>query len=131
MILTLLLAAAQPATPPRDVVLAMFVAFNAHDAAAMTRLYAPDAVLASPDFCDERGAADVERTYATLFKAFPDLQDVVEETVASGDTVAVRFTATAPTSKFRLPIASFLRVKNGLIVEDRSYFDTGGRPCVK
>lgn len=131
MIFALLLVAATPSPAPRDVVTRMFAAFNDHDAAAIAKLYAPDAVLTSPDFCGPRGSPDIERTYAALFAAYPDIRDVVEETVADGDRVAVRFTATAKSADFRLPIATFLRVRNGRIVEDRSYFDNGGRPCEK
>jgi ketosteroid isomerase-like protein len=128
----LLLSAAQApsaAPSPREIANRFFVAFNTHDTKAMARLYAADAVLASPDFCAPRGAADVERTYRALFTALPDLRDDVEQVIQDGEMVAVRFTARASTRHFRLPIASIMRVRNGLIVEDRSYFDTKGRRC--
>lgn len=60
LILTMLLAVATPPAP-RAVVTAMFEAFNRHDAEAIARLYAPDARLASSDFCAARGRNDVVR----------------------------------------------------------------------
>lgn len=48
---------------PTEVVEAMFAAFNAHDARAIAKLYAPDARLTSSDFCAPRGQRDVVRTY--------------------------------------------------------------------
>lgn len=131
MLLSVLLAMAQPAGASGDVVRQMFAAFNAHDAKAMARLYTPDAVLASPDFCADRTGADVERTYRALFEAFPDVNDAVETLVSDGEIVAVRFVATSAATKFKLPIATFLKIRAGRIVEDRSYFDNGGRPCSK
>lgn len=128
MLTAFLLAAAAPATPVQTVS-AMFAAFNRHDPAAMARLYAPEARLTSPDFCAPRGLQDVRRTYQALFDAFPDLTDTVETMVSEGDRVAVRFTASSTSTGFRLPIMTFLTVRGGLIVEDNSLFDNGGRPC--
>lgn len=123
--LLLALAAASPA----DTVAAMFAAFNRHDPAAMARLYAPDARLTSSDFCAARGQRDIERTYTALFDAFPDLHDTVDMMIVQHDRVAVRFTAASPTTGFKLTIVTMLRVRDGLIVEDDSVFDAGGRPC--
>ena len=125
----LLGGASAPPASPRTAVAAMFAAFNAHDPAAMARLYAPDARLTSSDFCAPRRGTDVQRTYAALFAAMPDLNDQVDTVVAEGDRVAVRFTATSSNTGLRLPIVSMLRVQDGLIVEDDSVFDAGGRIC--
>lgn len=107
----------------------MFAAFNRHDAAAMVELYDRDLRLTSSDFCSPRGKKDVLRTYQALFDALPDIEDHVNLIVAEDDRVAVRFIATSKATNFRIPIATFLRVRNGKIVEDDSYFDTGGKPC--
>lgn len=126
------LAASAPAPPHTDAAattMAMFAAFNRHDAAAMAALYAADARLTSPDYCAPRGKADVERSYAALFAAFPDVEDVIEMMVVEDDKVAVRFTATSKATGLRLPIAAFLKVRDGLIVSDDSYFDAGGKAC--
>ena len=114
---------------PEVVVLAMFSAFNRHDAATMEQMYAAEARLTSSDFCHARKRSDVKRTYDALFKAFPDIHDDVETIVSQGDRVAVRFRATSKLGEMSITIHTFLRVRDGLIVEDDSVFDTGGRPC--
>ena len=129
MILPLLLLLAPPQQTPRHVVEAMFEAFNRHDAPAMARLYAPDARLASSDFCAPRTGKQVERTYRALFEALPDVIDQIETIVAEGDHVAVRFTATSAAAGLRMPIQAMLRVEGGKITQDDSVFDTGGKPC--
>ena len=122
-------APATPPSTPREVVSAMFDAFNRHDAATLQRLYAPDARLTSPDFCSPRGRADVVRTYAALFTEFPDIRDTVQDLVVEGDRIAVRFVATSRTHDLALPIQAMIQVRDGLIVRDDALFDTGGRPC--
>lgn len=129
MILPLLILLAPPQETPRQTVEAMFAAFNRHDAAAMARLYTPDARLTSSDFCAPRTGRDVERTYRALFAALPDVTDRIETIVAQGDRVAVRFTAASTAANLRIPIQAMLRVRGGKIVEDDSVFDTGGKPC--
>jgi ketosteroid isomerase-like protein len=116
---------------PREVVQLMFAAFNRHDAIAMAALYASNARLNSSDFCVPRGKGDVERTYAALFAAFPDIEDNVDSMVASGDRVAVRFTARSRLGSpaLDLRIMTFITVRTGRIVEDDSIFDTKGGPC--
>ena len=123
------LAAAVATPSPRATVEAMFAAFNAHDPVAIARLYADDARLTSSDFCAARGKADVRRTYADLFTAMPDLHDRIETMVVEGDRVAVRFVASSAAAKFNVTIITLLRIRDGLIVEDDSVFDTGGQPC--
>lgn len=133
-------ACAAPAPAPsvegvgdaRSVVEAMFAAFNRHDAAGMAALYAPDAVLISPDYCTpRRGPTEIAPVYTALFTSLPNLQDEVLEYVVEGERVAVKFVAhsTTPGREFDLPIATFLEVRDGLIVRDESYFNTGGQPC--
>jgi predicted SnoaL-like aldol condensation-catalyzing enzyme len=125
------LAADQPPnratiSTPREVVLAMFDAFNRHDADAMARLYAK---LTSPDYCHPRGRNDVSKSYRTLFAEYPDIRDDLETVVAEGDIVAVRFTATSRAGNLTLPIQAILKVRDGLIVTDDALFDAGGKPC--
>ena len=132
----LLLTAISPASAsmpptPRQVAQAMFDAFNRHDSAAMAALYSANAHLNSSDFCAPRGKKDVERTYASLFEAFPDIRDDLDSMVASGDRVAVRFTARSRLggTAMALRIMAFLTIRGGLIIEDDSIFDTKGEPC--
>lgn len=115
--------------PAEAIILDMFSAFNHHDPAAMEQMYAADARLTSSDFCHPRGRSDVKRTYAALFTAFPDIHDDVKDMVSQGDRVAVRFVATSKSGGLSLTIHTFLRVRDGRIVEDDSIFDTAGRPC--
>ena len=127
-----LVGSAHGSPSPRAVVRAMFDAFNRHDAAAMARLYASDARLASSDFCAVRtGPNEVLRTYRELFAAFPDIRDDVISIVIDGDQAAVRFTSSsdAPEHKFRLELMTYFRFGDRLIVEDDTIFDTQGRPC--
>ena len=114
---------------PRAVILSMFSAFNHHDAAAMEKMYAVGVRLTSSDFCHERGYSDVKRTYDALFKAFPDIHDDVKVMVSQGSRVAVCFAASSKRGGMSMTIHTFLRVREGRIVEDDSVFDTGGRPC--
>lgn len=125
--ITLALAAA--VMTPTATVEAMFAAFNRHDPAAMAALYAPDARLTSSDFCGARSGRDVPRTYAALFADMPDVIDTIDTMVASGDRVAIRFTAASARAGFAVRIMSFIRVVDGRIVADDTIFDTGGRPC--
>lgn len=133
MLLAVAMTAASGAAPgPESVVLAMFDAFNRHDADGLARLYAGDAQLASSDFCHPRsGRAEVARTYRELFAEFPDIHDEIEQMVAQDDRVAVRFVARSSEGarSLNLPISTFIVVKQGEIRSDVSMFDAGGRPC--
>lgn len=134
MPLLIALAAAQVTVPapnpsPEGVVRAMFESFNQHDARSMEALYAHNARLTSSDFCEPRGKADVQRTYESLFRAFPDIHDTIETLISEGNVVAVRFVAVSRTGKMALTIHTFITVRNGLIASDDSLFDNGGRPC--
>jgi hypothetical protein len=117
---------------PEDIIQRLFTAFNRHDLNAMARLYAGDAVLESPDFCSARhGPEGVRKSYADLFRTFPDIIDQVTQSVASGNLMAVQFVAHShgfkPTGELRL--ATFFTLRNGLIVRDETYFDAHGQPC--
>lgn len=112
----------------RRTVEAVFAAFNRHDAAAMAALYAPDAVLATSDYCEPlRGRAAVRRLHEELFAAVPDIQDEVLEYYVEGNRVAVRFVSRSrlPGRAFEMEIADFFEVRNGLVVNDRTIFNAG------
>jgi len=115
---------------PRSVVEELFRAFNRHDVSALQALYAPDARLASSDFCKERTGADVTRTYAALFRDYPDIRDEVISIVVDGDQAAVRFMTSIGTDREQsFELMTFFRFRDGRIVEDTTIFDTEGRPC--
>lgn len=131
--LTLLLNECSRKPGSKEVVEAMFSAFNRHDSAAIAELYTNDARLTSSDFCSPRkGKDEVRRTYQELFDDFPDIRDEVETYVVQQDKVAVKFTAHSEAhGPMKIEIVTFLSVRDGHIVSDESIFDTVGRPCSK
>ena len=111
----------------RKVISAMFKAFNAHDVEALKAVYAADAVVYSPESCKPRVGRDaIGASYAVLFTQIPDVQDTVQTIVSEGNRAAVVFTASSrqPGMEFELSISAFLVIENGLVVEDRVFFDT-------
>ena len=67
-----------------------------------------------------RGSEDVKQFYIGAFKDFPDLRRSIEDIIAEGDKVWVRFknTATDPTGKkIELSTVTIYRIVNGKIVE--------------
>jgi ketosteroid isomerase-like protein len=125
-------ASAKALRSPHDTVQRLFSAFNRHDLDMMARLYASDAIIESPDFCSARhGPEGVRKTYAELFRAFPDIVDQVTGYLVSGERIAVQFVAHSqrfePAQGLRL--ATFFTIRDGLIVRDETYFDTRGQPC--
>jgi len=82
-----------------------------------------DAFMAS-DYVDHtnqlRGREDVKQFYTGAFKDFPDFHRTIEDIIAEGDKVWVRFkiTGTATTGKkIELSSVSILRIVNGKAVE--------------
>lgn len=123
---------ASSASSPRAIVEAKFAAVNRHDIVEIVRFYAPDAQVTASNFCKPRsGRTDVQRTYQSMFDAFPDIVADIHEYLVQGDRVVVRFTARGrlPGKSFDLPIVNFFTVRNGLIQSDDGVFDTAGRPC--
>ena len=116
----------------RSVFEARFATFNRHDLEALVALYAPDAVLTSPGFCQDRiGLAGARQAYAALFQGVPDISDEVTAVIIDRDHIAVQFVARSvrPGTAFTLRIANFLTLDHGLIKRDDAYYDAKGRPC--
>jgi steroid delta-isomerase-like uncharacterized protein len=76
-------------------------------------------------------------TAGRMFEAFPDMLGTVEQLVAEGEYVAIRYTARgthrgefyglAPTGRaVTLPVLGMLRIADGRIAEGWFEFDTGG-----
>lgn len=115
----------------RKVILALFDAFNQHDADALTRLYAESASIRSPGDAEPRiGRSVVRDIYRDHFDNIPDVHDAVGNVIVEGDRGAVEFIASwlqptkdDPNARGNLRIASFITVKGGLIVQDITYFD--------
>lgn len=110
---------------------AIFEAFNRHDLEGIVALYDPEAVLVTPNFPDPRYGLEVVRAvYKDHFENIPGVHDQVTRIVAQGNEAAVEFTATwdqpteeDPTARGSLKIAAFLKFRDGLIVEDITYYD--------
>ena len=80
--------------------------------------------LTTPDYVDHtnqlRGQEDVRKFYTRVFKDFPVWHRIIEDFIAEGDKVWVRFkvTGTAPSGKkIELTTVSILRIVNGKAVE--------------
>ena len=88
------LCATAPAKLAERLVEARFDTFNRHDLDGLVALYAPNAVLTSPGFCQDRiGLAGARRAYSELFQAVPDIQDQVLVAVIDRNHIAVQFIA--------------------------------------
>jgi len=113
----------------KALVIEMFAAFNAHDPARIARLYAADAVVISPETCTPQiGRKAVAESYAKLFAELPDVQDQIDILVVEGDKIAVSFTASSAAMGFETPIASFMILKDGLVVEERVFMQVDTPP---
>jgi ketosteroid isomerase-like protein len=126
------LSMAAPPASAEHVEKARFETFNRHDLEGLVALYAPDAILTSPGFCQDRvGLAGARRAYSDLFQAVPDIQDQVTMVVIDRDHIAIQFIArsTRPGAAFEAHIANFLTLDHGLIKRDDAYYDAKGRPC--
>ncbi|MEJ8801869.1 nuclear transport factor 2 family protein [Pontibacter sp. H249] len=116
----------------------MFEAFNKHDLEAMAALYADDAVFTSPEMIEpKKGKAAVAEIYGPLFEMAPDVQDEVKHYIYNGkDEIAVEFLSKGTVEnigpndpphmkgkEFELKIFCRLKVKDGKIIEDVTYYD--------
>jgi len=114
---------------------------NSDDPVALANLYTQDAVmLQSGEPGPIRGRAALEKSYKAMFRAFSDLKVEYSSIIFSGDTIVFEgishgiFTGpmttpegeVAPTGKsFNFRFAFFAKISpDGLIAEDRTYFDS-------
>jgi ketosteroid isomerase-like protein len=107
-----------------------FDTFNRHDWKALSEYYADDATFLDPSFGAQpikQSKADFVIKYSEMTSIFPDLKDELKSAhVVDSTTVIVEFVSsgTGPDSiRFELPICSILKLKNGKIIEDRTYYD--------
>jgi predicted ester cyclase len=102
--------------------------FNGRDFGVLDEILDPAVVHHGGSFPDAHGVAAVKRSLAALLDAYPDMQLTVEQTVASDDLVAVRWSGTAthggdfmgiaPTGKnVTLSGINLYRIECGHIVE--------------
>lgn len=114
---------------------------NSGDAAALTDLYAPDAVMIMPGETEPvRGREALLKYFQNLYVAVPDLKFEATLILVSGDTIVMEFvfsgTFTGPLStpegdlaptgnRFKIRSVTLLKISmEGLISEDRTYYDT-------
>ena len=115
----------------RQIIVALFEAFNRHDVEALVALYSQDTKIVSPGDLEPRiGQEVVREIYQGHFDNIPGVHDAVQNIVAEGDRAAVEFIATweqpakdDPGARGSLRIATFITVRNGKIAEDISYYD--------
>ena len=111
---------------------------NRGNAEIVKELYAPDLKSYSPSGStsptSQNDSFELTKAY---FNAFPDLNQTIEEVVASGDRVAVRFMARgthkgdfqgipATGNKMELSGTVILHIKDGKIIEERQDTDSLG-----
>ena len=105
---------------------------------AVEEIFSPDYVSHEPTSGEVRGIEGARQFAATFRQAFPDLENTIEDMVAEGDKVAVRFRARGtyqgqteafgpPTGK-RMEITGITikRLYDGKIVEAWTNFDALG-----
>jgi steroid delta-isomerase-like uncharacterized protein len=105
---------------------------------AVEEIIGPDYVSYEPTSGEVRGIEGAKQFAATYREAFPDLQTTIEDMVAEGDKVVVRFTgrgthqgeteAFGPATGKRMEITGITikRVSDGKIVEAWTNFDALG-----
>jgi steroid delta-isomerase-like uncharacterized protein len=118
---------------PTKVIQRLFDAFNRHDVDEMLALYQADAIHISPAFCTpRRGREEIGSVFRDLFRNIPDVHDQLVETVSEADKIVVAVEARGTTAQgqgMTLSIAIFFEIRDGLIVSERTMYDTGGSPC--
>ena len=112
-------------------------AWRRRDAAALANCHHPDAVIDSPLFANARGHAAIEASYATLFRAFPDLEVTVNAMlvdppqVASYETMrgthSNEFLGYPGTNKrLEISLARLMTVEDGQITRQLVIYDFTG-----
>jgi len=116
-------------------------AMNSGDPVALANTYAPDAVMITPDQPEPvRGREAFLKYYQTTLRAVPDLKGEPTSILFSGDTIIVEFIISgtftgplatpegdvAPTgNSVKMRTVTLFKIgPDGLIAEDRTYYDT-------
>ena len=115
----------------------IIAAFNAHDLERLSRLIADTHVMESDTLPEPlRGREAWRQAMQGYFNAFPDLHFDVEQVLASGDYVTLRWCATAthrgelpgiPASNRPVELhgCTIREIRNGLSTHEWTYWDTG------
>ena len=121
----------------KAVVRRLFEAFNAGNLSVADEVLSSNFVYREPTVGERRGVQGYKDVVTTYRTAFPDARMIIDEQVATGDTVVTRWTATgthngnlfgiAPTGR-RITCTGVLitHLQNGKIVEEFEVYDTLG-----
>ena len=112
-------------------------AWSQRDPAALAEGYAHDAVVTSPMFPRAEGREAIERSFATLFRVFPDWEIVLEDPCISGNRVMQpcrirathrgEFMGIAGTGRrVEFECVLILDFRDGLIQRERRIYDFTG-----
>jgi steroid delta-isomerase-like uncharacterized protein len=107
---------------------------NERDTAAAFEYYAPDYIYHGPGGQELGGREGIKGLWAVFFAAFPDLGATIEDMVAEGDKLVLRwrvqgthkgeFQGIAPTNKqVTLPLMEMFRVAGGQLAEAWDSYD--------
>ncbi len=117
------------ASDPAEIVKQVIAALNRGDIAQVLSLCDDNVILWAPGpeliGQEVRGKADLQQLLEFSEERWPDAWTSIDSIIMSGDRVAVEMTmvATEGGVTLRHPMAAFFAVRNGLIVEQRSYYD--------
>jgi glyoxylase-like metal-dependent hydrolase (beta-lactamase superfamily II)/predicted ester cyclase len=130
------MATSAPETAPKAVMTAYFDALARHDLDAIAAAWAPDGVCHIAGQPDASGPGGVRAWWAEFFGSSPDLRFEVEELIAEGDQVAVRWSARGtfagpgslqgiePTyARLDLHGLDLFTLRDGRILEEHAYTD--------
>jgi glyoxylase-like metal-dependent hydrolase (beta-lactamase superfamily II)/predicted ester cyclase len=130
------MASSTLASAPQAVMTAYFDALTRHDLDAIAAAWAPDGHCHVAGQADADGPDGVRAYWAELFGAVPDMQFTVDELIAEGDRVAVKWSATGtfagpgsyqgiePTyARLDLEGLDLFRLRDGQILREDAYTD--------
>jgi predicted ester cyclase len=115
----------------KAIIRSLFEALNEQNLALLDKLVAPDYI---DHTLQIRGLESLKQYIPMLPKGFPDLRETIEDIVAEGDKVWIRFKVTgthrgvyrglAPTGKkFTIRAVSIYRVVDSKVVEREAIYD--------
>jgi ketosteroid isomerase-like protein len=119
------------AVEPVEVVRVLIAALNRGAIDEALRLCADDIVLWSPgvDLAGQtvRGKEELRQQLEFSESAWPGTWTSIDAIVAAGERVALEMTIVVSSDGESVvqPMSAFYTVRNGLVVEQRSYFDLG------
>ena len=110
---------------------------NQGSLAVIDELFSADSIYQGPNFPALRGREARKQYYASLRKAFPDLHSTIDDVIAEGDKVVMRWSVTgthrgewwgvAPTGKLRAVSGiSIYRIADGMITDEFQQWDALG-----